>query len=125
MSLRRRPRLSAMIDPSSNAISVMKPSVLRLAVFASWTLSGSSAEKVSAGRPSARSSASIASTRWLPSGRRSAAWTASRKTEKRVPAWMSRRHFCRSIQTRFRYQSSSDGGSSPSVVERTPRRSST
>jgi hypothetical protein len=27
-------------------------------------------------------------------------------------------------QTRFRYQSSSDGGSSPSVVERTPRRSS-
>src|SRR6266511_6160825 len=50
MSLRRRPRLSAMIHPSSNAISVMKPRVLRLAVFASWTLSGSCAEKVSAGR---------------------------------------------------------------------------
>ena len=62
-ALRRRPRLSAMIHLSSNAISVMKPRVLRLAVFASWTLSGSSAEKVSAGRPSARSSASIASTR--------------------------------------------------------------
>src|SRR6266508_1174141 len=32
-----------------------------------------------------------------------------RKTENKVPAWVRRRHFCRSIHTRFRYQSSSLG----------------
>jgi len=44
--------------------------------------------------------------------------------ENNVPACVSRRHFCRSIQSRFRYQSSSVGGSSLSVSERPPSRSS-
>ncbi len=35
-----------------------------------------------------------------------------------MPACVSRRHFCRSIQSRFRYQSPSVGGSSLSVSER-------
>ncbi len=41
-----------------------------------------------------------------------------------VLAWVSRMHFCRSIQSRFRYQSSSVGGSLLSVIERPPSRSS-
>src|SRR6266542_1101308 len=51
-SQRRRPPVSVMIHPSSKAISVMKPSVLRLAVFASRTLSDWSSENVSAARSS-------------------------------------------------------------------------
>src|SRR6266511_627662 len=66
----------------------------------------------------------MASPRWLPIGRRSALRTPARKTENNVPAWVSRRHFCRSIQSRFRYQSSSVGGSSLSVIDRPPSRSS-
>jgi len=55
---------------------------------------------------------------------RSALRTPARKTENNVPACVSRMHFCRSIQSRFRYQSSSVGGSSMSVIERPPSRSS-
>ena len=50
MSLRGRPPLSLMVHPSSNAISVMNPSVLRLAVFASRRLSGSSLESLNIAR---------------------------------------------------------------------------
>jgi hypothetical protein len=32
-------------------------------------------------------------------------WMPTRKTETRCRCGVSRRHFCRSIQTRFRYQS--------------------
>jgi hypothetical protein len=56
MSHRRRPPASAMRYRSSKAISFMKPRVLRLAVLASRTLSGSSSENVSVGRLSAKSS---------------------------------------------------------------------
>src|SRR6266511_3956472 len=63
MSHRPRPPASAMKYRSSKAISFMKPRVLRLAVLASRTLSGSSSENVSVGRLSARSSVSMASTR--------------------------------------------------------------
>src|SRR6266511_3862174 len=48
MSQRRRPPVSAMRYRSSKAIWFMKPSVLRLAVLASRTLSGSSLESAHA-----------------------------------------------------------------------------
>lgn len=51
MSLRRSPRLSSMIQPSSKAISVVKPRVLRLAVFASRRSSGSRPGNVFSGSP--------------------------------------------------------------------------
>jgi hypothetical protein len=50
MLLRRSPPVSVMIHPSSNAISVMNPRVLRLAVLAIWMLSARRSANVSAGR---------------------------------------------------------------------------
>ena len=69
-----------------------------------------SPREVSVGSASERSSSSTRATAYGPIGVIWALRTSAAKTGNSVPAWLSRRNVRRSIQKRFRYQSSSDGG---------------